>query len=59
MYKYQFKKNYPYDWFCGPGSHMWLGFDVRGQQEQGIDFFTGWSLIMDYGHKQWFKVEMP
>ncbi len=22
MYKSQFKKNDPYDWFCGPGPHM-------------------------------------
>ncbi len=22
MYKSQFKKNEPYDWFCGPGSHI-------------------------------------
>ncbi len=21
MYKSQFRKMYPYDWFCGPGSH--------------------------------------
>ncbi len=24
-----------------------VGFSVRGQQ--GMDFFTGWSIIMDYG----------
>ncbi len=22
MYKSQFKKKDPYDWFCGPGSHL-------------------------------------
>ncbi len=22
MYKFQFKKIDPYDWFCGPGSQM-------------------------------------
>ncbi len=22
MYKSQFRKMYPYDWFCGPGSHI-------------------------------------
>ncbi len=22
MYKSQFWKIYPYDWFCGPGSHI-------------------------------------
>ncbi len=22
MYKSQFFKKYPYDWFCGPGSHI-------------------------------------
>ncbi len=24
MYKYQFRKIEPYDWFCGPGSHLSL-----------------------------------
>ncbi len=24
MYKSQFQKNDPYDWFCGPGSHMYV-----------------------------------
>ncbi len=23
LYKSQFRKIDPYDWFCGPGSHMW------------------------------------
>ncbi len=34
--------------------NMWVDFDVRGKQE--MDFFTVWSIIMDYGHfsqKQW------
>ncbi len=22
MYKSQFRKIYPYDWFCDPGSHL-------------------------------------
>ncbi len=22
LYKSQFKKNYTWDWFCGPGSHI-------------------------------------
>ncbi len=30
-------------------------FEVRGQQE--IDFFTGGSIIMDYGQKQHFEVK--
>ncbi len=25
---------------------MWVDFDVRGKQ--GMDVFTGWSIIMDY-----------
>ncbi len=28
--------------------NMWVDFDVRGKQE--MDFFTVWSIIMDYGH---------
>ncbi len=24
MYKSQFKQIDPYDWFCGPGSHMYV-----------------------------------
>ncbi len=35
----------------GPGSHMLLDFDVREQQE--IDFFTGGSVIVNYG-LTWF-----
>ncbi len=30
---------------------MWVDFDVRGQQE--MDFFTGRSIIMDYGQVFW------
>ncbi len=26
MYKSQFQKSDPYDWFCAPGSQMWKGF---------------------------------
>ncbi len=36
---------------------MSVEFDVRGQQ--GMDFLTAGSIIMDYGQKQWFKVKMP
>ncbi len=37
---------------------MWVDFDMRGQQ--GMDFFTGRSAIMDYGlnQKQWFEVKI-
>ncbi len=24
----QFKKNYPYNWFCGPGSQLWIFKDI-------------------------------
>ncbi len=30
---------------------MWVDFDVRGQQE--MEFFTGRSIIMDYGQVFW------
>ncbi len=26
MYKSQFQKLVPYDWFCGPGSHIYVDF---------------------------------
>ncbi len=34
--------------------HMWVNFDVRGQQ--GMDFITGGSVIMDYGLVFWPEV---
>ncbi len=37
MYKSQFRKIDPYDWFCGPGSHMFkkkLTFLVKEQMLQ-------------------------
>ncbi len=33
---------------------MWVDFDVRGQQ--GMDVFTGGSVIMDYGCIFWPEV---
>ncbi len=27
---------------------MWVDFDVSGEQE--MDFFTGGSIILEYGH---------
>ncbi len=31
MYKSQLKKNYPRDWFCGPGSHLLSGVSILVQ----------------------------
>ncbi len=33
MYKSQFQKIDPYDCFCGPGSHMWIGTYSHEQAE--------------------------
>ncbi len=43
--------------------HKYVDFDVKEQHE--IDFFTGGSIIMDYGlfsilaRSDWFKVNTP
>ncbi len=28
MHKSQFRKMYPYDWFCGPGSQMFMSHEI-------------------------------
>ncbi len=33
---------------------MWVDFDVIGQQ--GMDLFSGGSIIIDYGHVFWPEV---
>ncbi len=57
MYKSQFKKIDPYDWFCGPGLHMLVDFDVRRQK--GINFSLEEVLlwIIYFGQKQRFNVK--
>ncbi len=36
MYKSQFLKMYTYDWFCGPGSHLFL-FKVYKTQTDALN----------------------
>ncbi len=40
IYKSQFWKIDPYDWFCGPGSHMWTRQNNRSEIA-----WTRWSRI--------------
>ncbi len=42
MYKSQFKKIDPYDWFCGPGSHMTQTPPVGG------DKYLMNNLVLDH-----------
>ncbi len=39
------KRNYTYDWFCGPGSHMWLDFNVRDRWTLSLENVLIWIMV--------------
>ncbi len=51
MYKCQFKKNDPYDWFCGPGLHLLYALWKKVQNcHQGDTLSKSTDIYLDMNH---------
>ncbi len=61
MYKSQFRKIDPYDWFCGPGSHIclvlfWIVFASKLYLICAY-FSADWDKMFFHWRKQFKKME--